>query len=194
MQPANLLINQRVFTAVVTSSFKVHSVNVPSIFWLNYLFTLNLCYFKLKRQRIDRNLVFSGVSLEEWCQETLREEETTDPVSIRSGFWPWVQELHSFLEVDKPASQGFESFVAVLSPETRDSVFLKGWDHFVKVLVHRDGALDSFFEHFEGFFDNFEEKVELFDFLEKEVCHWGEELFALTLEVLRKRCDNDTLW
>jgi hypothetical protein len=54
--------------------------------------------------------------------------------------------------------------------------------------------LNGFFEHFEGVFDDFEEEVELFDFLEEEVGHGGKDFFALTLEVVGKRSDDDTLW
>ncbi len=54
--------------------------------------------------------------------------------------------------------------------------------------------MNGFFEHFEGVFDDFEEEVELFDFLEEEVGHGGKDFFALTLEVVGKRSDDDTLW
>jgi hypothetical protein len=54
--------------------------------------------------------------------------------------------------------------------------------------------LDGFLEHFEGVFDDFKKEIELFDFLEEEIGHGGEEFFAFTFEVVRQWGDDDTLW
>lgn len=75
------------FFAVPTCTFKIYTINVATVFRL--FFDLSVTHmvhdFDLELNSVNSNDVFTGVVLQIACDESLREEEPTNPENVRSA-------------------------------------------------------------------------------------------------------------
>jgi len=99
---------------------------------------------------IDCNSVLSGVVLLQASQETLGEEETTDPeVGWLAFFDPLLDEAKTLNKVDDVARERLERWVRTLCPQGWDLVVEQGEADLFKLGAHHDLTLDGELDVFE---------------------------------------------
>jgi hypothetical protein len=84
--------------AVPSGTFKIHTINEATIFWLlrNFLRSNFIIDLSLKVKLIDGNNMLSGIILENTSKEGLWEEESRDPeYSWGTSFYPFLKENNS---------------------------------------------------------------------------------------------------
>ena len=105
-----MLIDTSLF-AIVHSTIHKEAVNIDTILGLIFTVFRIFCFqnFKAKVQFVNGNLVKTGVCLEDTRQETLREEQSADPIGngIALGE-PVVDELHTQKHIIKPIGKRLE--------------------------------------------------------------------------------------
>jgi len=74
-------LNQRHLFFTPSAALEEHTYNIDTIiWWLRIFFIWN--YFKIIIKQIDGNVILSSIILFCTCQETLSEEESSDPHSV----------------------------------------------------------------------------------------------------------------
>lgn len=89
------------------ATFEVHAEAQCTGFWClsHHVFCKGILEDKLKAYSIDGNRIGSGIVLKSTGEESLWEEETRDPVDLRSSFFdPSIQEIDSLVAIFDPRS------------------------------------------------------------------------------------------
>ena len=73
-----------------------------------------------KSHAVNRNSMLTGIILHDTGEESLREEESGDPVVVRSAqIDPFINEIETVLEFDCPSREGLQGVEAFSGPDAR---------------------------------------------------------------------------
>jgi len=122
-------------------------MHVAAIFrLLSNLSVIEVEILKLEAQLINGYDMLPGVILKSACQESLREEETTDPETLRSAISnPILQEVYPSVEVFSPTCKRLHRKETLLVPYLRHLVVEERVCQQLELVTHDDLTLKSLF-------------------------------------------------
>lgn len=136
-----IALAESVSLVVPLAAFQINSVNKATTLWL----LLDVRPFgailekEFKAQFVNSNLLLSRVVLHSAGEESLREEESTDPEHNWCTFFvPFIQECDTGVAVNDPGSQRFHREESARRPIFRDHVVENRRGHSVKHFIHND--------------------------------------------------------
>ena len=100
---SRLLIGNCIFVGIPASSSKEQTINISTIPGHRQFLLINIKNFEFEGEGINWQFGFSSVSLQDGSKQSLREEETADPVGSRSCSHPSSQELNPVFKINKPS-------------------------------------------------------------------------------------------
>lgn len=144
-----ILVVDHLLVTVVSCTIHVESVHVHAVLW--YLFYFFKCLFLHHLERevksVNGNLVEASVGLEATRHETLWEEHSRNPETLRESIKePDSHSGHAGNKVQEPARERLKTGVTGLCPVVGYLSVLETQVHGVKVFTHHNEAVDGVLE------------------------------------------------
>ena len=161
--------------AVPSGALEVEAIGIAAIFWLLSDLVVRdfIVDLHIEVKFVDGDHMLSRIVLQTTCEESLREEETTQPEDCGSASLdPLLKEVYSIIQVLSPRGkrlQGQETYIG--SPFSGYLIVEERSGHLIKVFTHNDLSLHSLLHVNKHLCHNDEQLVVSDDFLGQHSVH-----------------------
>jgi hypothetical protein len=145
VEDLRMRLGQHIVLAAPSAAFQEETVDIGTILGSGLkVVLLRVAHdLEIEIDLINWDNMLSGIVLLDTCQETLCEEETREPESLRGTIiYPVLHELESLDEVENPRSERLQRWEGLLGPLSRYLIVKESISDGLKVLRHHDLSLD----------------------------------------------------